>query len=198
MNWVTKLFKSKPLDQSEKEFFDGLHAFNEGKKLWYDLATNKENSKEEKEDKRQEAIMLFDKAIEKGVDKSEAFSLRGDLLMELNYYFDALEDYNLAIQKKHEKNIAGNYYMRSIIKGNLYDFDGSLEDLKEAIRLSKLDNDDTKYWNNYAKTTGYESTAQFYEMWLPSDFELEHNKKRYTDDYKNEELKKIKRRDKTT
>ena len=113
---------------------------------------------------------------------------------DLGYYFEALEDYNKAIEKKPRKGIASNYHMRSIIKDSLFDFEGSLADLKEAIRLSKLDNDDNAYWNNYAKSTGFSSQTAFYEMWLPTEAEISSKKARPRKIIE-EELRKMKRRE---
>lgn len=49
-------------------------------------------------------------------------------------------------------------------KQYIYDFDGSLDDFKKAIEFSKLDNEDTRYWNEYAKQSGYGSGTQKYEL----------------------------------
>ena len=99
-------------------------------------------------------MKYFDLAIENGYNDSEAFLLRGSCLTDLGFYFDALEDYDRAIQKHPRKDIADNFYMRSLNKKSIFVFDGSIADLKETIRLSKLDNEDDAYWNNYAKKEG--------------------------------------------
>jgi tetratricopeptide (TPR) repeat protein len=122
---------------------------------------------------------------------------RGDCLNDLGYFFEALEDYNKVIGKNPKKGIACNYYTRSLIKGSLFDYEGSLADLREAIRLSKFDNDDNEYWNNYAKSTGFSSQTAFYEMWLPTEVEIS-VKRAYTDKEIAEKLEKIKRREPQT
>jgi len=136
----------------------------------------------------------FDQAIANGYDAPEVFFLRGSCLNDLGFYFDALEDYNKAIQKQPSQGIANNYFMRSIIKDSLFDFEGSVADLKEAIRLSKLDNDDNRFWNDYAKSTGFESQTAFYEWSLPSEEMILFRKRTYADEKIADELKKIKRR----
>jgi hypothetical protein len=84
--------------------------------------------------------------------------------------------------------------MRSVIKDSLFDFEGSLADLKEAICLSKLDNDDNAYWNNYAKSTGFSSQTAFYEMLLPTEAEICLKRAR-SDKIIKKELRKIKKRE---
>ena len=118
---------------------DAYDAFRTGKQIWNDV-TLTGGSPEFRETKKKEALRYFDQAIANGYDTSEVFSLRGSCLKDLGFYFDALEDYNKAIQKQPNRAIANNYFMRSIIKDSLFDFEGSVADLKEAIRLSKLDN----------------------------------------------------------
>jgi len=206
MNWFTKLFGSKSLSQSERDFLDACAAFTAGKRIWKDAVSSK-GSRESELNKTKEALKFFDEAIEKelveptvfshGFDESEAFSLRGSCLDDLGFYFEALEDYNRAIEKKPQKAIAGNYFRRSLVKKSLFNFEGSLADLKEAIRLSKLDNDDNAYWNNYAKSTGFSSQTAFYEMSLPTEAEIS-VKRAYPSKIIEEELKKIKRREPQT
>src|SRR5262249_20106017 len=142
--------------------------------------------------KKKEALRYFDQAIASGYDTSEVFSLRGSCLNDLGFYFEALEDYNKAIQKHPSKAIANNYYMRSVIKDSLFDFEGSVADLKEAIRLSKLDNDDNKFWNNHAKSQlGFDSQTAFYEWNLPREEMILFRKRTYTEEKIADELKKI-------
>jgi tetratricopeptide (TPR) repeat protein len=198
MNWFTKIFGPKPSSQSDHDSFNAYNAFATGEKIWREAVSIKgEGWKESQLIKIKEAFKYFDEAIKNGFDESEVFSLRGSCLNDLGYYFDALEDYNEAIKRNPRKNIASNYHMRSLVKDSLFDFEGSLADLKEAIRLSKLDNDDNASWNNYARSTGFTSQTAFYEMSLPTEEEII-SKSRVCSDKKfvEEELKKIKRREK--
>jgi tetratricopeptide (TPR) repeat protein len=203
MKWFTKLFGSKQLSQSDRDFFDACNAFTTGKEKFKDAALSK-GSRESKLNKTKEAVKFFDEAIKKGLveptvfhhgfDESEAFSLRGSCLDDLGFYFEALEDYNRAIEKKPRKSIAGNYFRRSLIKKSLFDFEGSWVDLKEAIRLSKSDNDDNRFWNTHYAKIGFSSQTAFYESLLPTEVEIS-VKRTYTDKQIAEELKKIKRRE---
>jgi|GEM_PF-1906750 len=203
MNWFKKIFGPKPLSQSERDFYDACAAFTTGKEIWNDAVSSK-GSRESSLNKIKEALKFFDEAITKGLveptvfshgfNESEVFSLRGSCLNDLGFFCEALEDYNKAIEKKPRKSIASNYHMRSIIKDSLFDFEGSLADLKEALRLSKLDNEDNAHWKKFAKSTGFSSQTAFYEMLLPSEVELSVKKAR-PDKIIEEELRKIKRRE---
>ncbi len=156
MNWFKKILNIKSTkkqdleDDSTRENFVGLESFETGKNLYrkeqYELALN-----------------YFDKAIENGYKYSDIFSFRGHCSNYLGLYYDALEDFNKAINLNPQKGIASNYCMRSFIKDSIYDFEGSIADIKEAIRLSKLNNDDNRWWNNYAKENGYKSATEKYE-----------------------------------
>ena len=206
MNWLRKVFGAKPSSQSDRNFFDACKAFSTGEKIWKEAVSIKGIGwQESKLIKITEALKYFDKAIKIGLvepdvfshgfDESEAFELRGSCLNDLGFYFDALEDYDRAIEKNPRKGVAHKYFMRSLIKDSLFDFDGSLSDAKEAIRLSKLNNDDNAYWNNYAKSTGFYSHTIFLEMCLPTEEKMIHRKRAYSDKrLVEDELRKIKRR----
>jgi hypothetical protein len=171
----------------------GYDAFRTGKQIWMDSLTGGDPP-ELRESKKKEALRYFDQAIGNGFDTSEAFSFRGSCLNALGFYFDALADYDKAIQKQPTKAVAANYYMRSQIKQSLLDFHGSLTDVNEAIRLSKLDNDDNRWWDKHAQKIGYNSHTEFCEeslSWLKRLIEREETHP--TD--KSVELSKIKRRD---
>ena len=206
MKWFAKLFRPKPLSQSDQNFYDACNAFGIGGKLHREALSIKGIGwQESKLTKIKEALKYFDEAIKKGLveptvfsyefDESEAYRLRGDCLNDLGFFFEALEDYNKAIEKNRKKGIANNYHMRSLIKDSLFDFEGSLADLIEAIRLSQLDNDDNAYWNNYAKSTGFSSQTAFYETWLSSAENKVLWNKECPDKDISEKLKKIKRRE---
>ena len=154
------------------ESFDGIGAFQVGRKIWNDVVIPVPKGQnlgpfgtpEYIEKQKNEALKYFDKAIEYGYNTSEVFALRGSCLNDLGFYFDAIKDYDKAIERNPKQGIASNYHMRSIIKDSVFDYEGSLADIEEAIRLSKVDNDDNEYWNDYAKRTlGYNTATQVYE-----------------------------------
>ena len=136
------------------ESFDGKGAFRKGRELWKNIFpvvdrkyTSSNNSKESEKKEMYEALKYFDMAIEKKYLTAESYAFRGTCLYYLKYYFDALEDYNKAIEINPESDRAFNYYMRSLIKDAIFDYNGSLADIDEAIRLSKIDTYDNEQWN---------------------------------------------------
>lgn len=141
--------------------FDGIGAFQAGKKIWNDAVVP--IAKGQKLVQKERALKLFDKAIEEGFDNAEVFSLRASCLSDLGFYFDAISDYDEAISKNPKQGIASNYHMRSLVKDTIFDYKGSLADIEEAIRLSKLDSDDNRFWTEYAQTTGFNTATEFYE-----------------------------------
>ncbi len=167
MNWLSKIFQSKTSNLTTSyggkvsTYIEGLESYKIGRKL-FNESVLESLGKERREQKTISALEFFDKAIELGYDEVEVFSFRGLCLRDLNYDFDALIDFDTAIQKEPER--ASLYYDRAITKQYIYDFEGSLIDFEKAIRLSKVDNSDTRYWNQYAQETGYESCTQKYEM----------------------------------
>lgn len=186
------------------ESFEGVAAFRKGREFWkeiFPIINGKyapENKTEEQQEKEMlQALNYFDIAIKKKYETANCYAFRGTLLFNLKYYFDALEDYNTAIEKKPEHDKAFNYYMRSLIKDSIYDYEGSLADIDEAIRISKEDTDDNKLWNSRSqKQFHMDSFASFCEFFhrdtLLLCIELE---KRHPTD-RTAELKKIKRRHK--
>ncbi len=179
MNWFSKIFnttKSKKFPISNNytnEFFLGQDSFKIGKKLSKDVVLDKSLSSERKQQKTIAALEFFDQAIEKGYNEAEVFASRGSILHDLNFHIDALNDYNICITKNAQK--ASYYYARAMIKSYMFDYKGSSADFQEAIRLSKFDNEDTRYWNSYAKETGYNSVTEKYELdlkYLDMAFEI--------------------------
>ena len=112
------------------ESYEGIGDFQIGKKIWNDInlpihkgqnlgaLRNTEFVKSQ----IKEALKFFDKAIEKGVVESELYSLRGNCLNDLEYYIDALDDYDKAIEGNPKHGIASNYHMRSMIKDTIFDY----------------------------------------------------------------------------
>jgi hypothetical protein len=81
-----------------------------------------------------------------------------------------------------------------MIKDSLFDFEGSFADLKEAVRLPKLDNDDNRSGDNYMRTLGWDSATAFYEFHLDwAKDKIDHERRCPTD--RSVELKKIKKRE---
>jgi tetratricopeptide (TPR) repeat protein len=109
-----------------------------------------------------QALKHFDISIKNGYKDADAFYKRADCLTDLKFYSEAIENYNKAIEINSEK--ADMYRARYFCKHEIGDFYGALSDLQEAIRVSKLDNENNRFWNEYAKETGWSSATARYEM----------------------------------
>jgi tetratricopeptide (TPR) repeat protein len=197
MNWFLNRIKKKAASQLKvdskytKAYFEGLEAFKIGKKLYNDSILVKPMSGDRRRQKEIAALEFFDQAIEKGYDDADVYSCRGSVLNDLGYLFDALEDYNKAIENDPQK--ANPYFMRALIRQNVYDYEGGILDLEEAVRLSKFETADNDYWNDYSEKTGFGSATLKYETdleWAKRSFEIytdrvamdkEHWKKEYSD-----------------
>jgi len=168
MSWLSQIFKTsyavQPTTKNKftKDFFEGQSAFKIGEKLWNETVLNYSISKARTKQKQAAALEFFDQAIEKGYDSAEVFFLRACCLVDLDFELDALEDFNESIVKDGEK--ANYYYHRSLTKEWLQDYEGAMQDLEEAIRLSKMSNEYNRYWNNYAAQTGFGSSTRKYEL----------------------------------
>lgn len=123
-----------------------------------------------KQQETEKALQSFDKSIESGYRSAEIYEFRGRCLDTFEFYYDAISDYNISISLDSGK--ANVFYMRSLSKTFIEDFKGALEDIEEAIRKSKVDNEDNRYWNSYARETGFDSATQKYEI------DLERSKER--------------------
>ena len=72
------------------------------------------------------------------------------------------------------------------------DFEGSLADLKKAIEICKIENEDNEHWDNYSLKTRGMSQANFYSAYLPTETIKRLQESKFNQ--KDEILKKIKRR----
>ena len=84
----------------------------------------------------QKAVVCFDKAIECGLEQN-VYGFRGDCLRECGSHEKAIDDYNTAVSLQPED--CNLFFSRSFAKSAAGDIDGAIEDLREAIRLSKID-----------------------------------------------------------
>jgi tetratricopeptide (TPR) repeat protein len=201
MNWFKHFFSPKTRSKVDQDFFQANDAYLLGEKLWKESILSDE-SVEFRDNKKIEALKLFDKAIELGFEEeAEIYSMRGSILNDLGFYFDALDDYNKAILNRPKKGIADNYFLRGFIKESIYDYEGAIADVEEAIRLSKLDNDDNKYWDQHYQKIHFQSAADYYD-WVLSTIK----RSRYLKEQLNElspkdiqlKLQMIKRRERNT
>jgi tetratricopeptide (TPR) repeat protein len=132
-----------------------------------------------------EALELFDKAIEKGYEKKDIFEFRGMCLQSLGYEFDAIEDFNKAII------IAPNnhhiHYNRALSKETIFDYKGAVEDIEKAIELAKKDTPINKPHSENAIIRMYKTTLIVAKSKL--EFEISEKER-----LQKEKVKHIKRR----
>ncbi len=132
--------------------------------------------------KDNEALECFNTAIELGVRTYYPYSMRASCLCSLGRYLESIVNYDTAISLS--PNLAQEYHGRSIAKSFIKDHEGCISDLKEAIRLSKEDNENNRWWNNYSKNTrGVNTATEIYEE------ELAEKIRRIEIDKKIEEMK---------
>lgn len=121
MKWLSNLFSKKLRNRAKKSINNsGLAEFEIGKRLY--LSGNIE-----------EALYYTDLAINRGFD-SEAFVIRGCCLQELKFHYDAINDFDKAIQVLPNYQ---NYFSRSISKAAILDYEGQLSDVKFALELTE-------------------------------------------------------------
>jgi len=161
MNWlrtITERIQNHYSDKRAREaaaakWMVGYHAFERGNAHF--LAN-----------RLQEALVCFDEAISCGVDDAAIYGNRGSCLQSLGYNLDAIDDFNKAIAP--ETNDCNLYYMRSISRSAIKDYDGCISDLQEAIRLSRVDSALNKSYADYAKEMGWQNMAAKFEFDLCS------------------------------
>ncbi len=152
MKWFSNLFKRKLQNNtnSDKEELNskwliGYNAFKKGKQCYLN-------------NKIIEALHYFDLAIDNRFLIDDIYSLRGGCLQLLNYHYDAIDDFDNAITLYlRDCNI---YFMRSVSKGYILDYEGQIADLEKAIKLSMEDNELNKIYHELAKENGYKDMTR--------------------------------------
>jgi tetratricopeptide (TPR) repeat protein len=165
-NWISKLCHFRaPLNEQTINHSAGLNSFLKGKSIWkQNIQTD--NCIQTRKSCFKEALPYFDFAIEKGCENADVFCLRASCLDALGFYYEALDDYNKCVSKKPTRGVADNYFRRALVKERLLDFGGAIDDISQAISLSKLPNEDNSFWNNHYKKMNCSPAAHFYENWL--------------------------------
>lgn len=165
MSWLSNLFsKNKtpefsPEEQAlSKRKWDGFDFFSKGKNCYLNRQTS-------------EALSYLDRALEYGFeenfsyDASKLYDLRAGCLQELEYHYDAINDFDKSISL--EPNDCNKYFLRSISKGAILDCEGEVADLEKAIQLSKVDNALNREYNDAARIQGHKNgAAGMFEMTL--------------------------------
>ena len=142
--------------ESESKFrlIEGWDAYQEAVKLF--------TIKNPKERNDEQALLLFDKAIDCGI--KDAYSLRALCLQGLDYHYDAIEDFDQALL--NEKNDPNLYFGRGHSKKIIADYDGAISDLKQAVELSKLPTKLNGEYNDEIGKSGWQSATQYFSFQL--------------------------------
>lgn len=186
MNWFSNLFKKKIINdtyhyESEAEW-DAFISFARGEKHFFNSEWN-------------DALYHLDNAVERNYKKAELlFEYRGICLQSLGYEYDAIEDFNRAIQ--FSPNNCNLYYMRALSKDVILDYEGEIKDIEKAIELSKQDTKMNRQYNESAINNGFsDGVLGMYRIALfRAKSRLEFDKREIEKDYCEKQLKLIKRR----
>jgi tetratricopeptide (TPR) repeat protein len=164
MNWFSKLFIKKSQQnlhadkQQSSRKRESLNYFEKGQEKYF----NKEKS---------EALLYFDKSLEYGFadffenQATTLYDLRAGCLQELEFHYDAINDYNKSISLS--KNDCDKYFCRSRSKLAILDYEGAILDIEKAIEVSMIDNEHNRIFNDQAHEQGYKNgAADFYQLGL--------------------------------
>lgn len=152
---VKSYFESEPRkDKYEDLLFNSIKTNRTNNSL--ELAQNYIN-----ENNLEAALKQYDNAIQNGVN---AYRDRAYCLSGLDFHLDAIADIDKAISLEPED--CNLYYERSLSKEIIGDYNGAISDLKEAIRLSKIDTPLNKNYKDKAQQMGTESHTLLYYIRL--------------------------------
>lgn len=169
MNRFSKLFKKKSSETSEanSQWLEGYNSFEKGKEFFLNR-------------QMLEALHYFDLAVTNGYENN-VYGFRATCLAQLGYDYDAIEDLNKEISSS--PNDCNNYFLRSLSKSAILDYEGAIADMEKAIELSKGDNNLNKAYNDDAKKLGYSNGAiEMFQQYLISSkmdlaFEMENRER---------------------
>lgn len=133
-----------------------------------------------KQGKNNEALVLLDEAIGKGIHY--AYADRAFCLQELELHYDAVEDFDKAISAFPKD--ANLYYGRGHSKMVLTEYDNAVSDLKKAIEYSHLTSSIHEQYDADIIAKGWNSLQEFYEFQLQTILERK-------DSFRNPELEKM-------
>lgn len=170
--------------QPKSRLLEGWNAYQEARKLLL--------IKDIKLRKDEEALALFDKAIECGIE--DAYGERAFILQALGYYYDSILDFDKAISKF--KDDANFYFGRGHSKKIVGDYDGCISDLRKAVELSQLDTKLNTEYNDEMRKSGWSSAAQYFRFQLQDSIDAkESSQKEHLKEFYEKMIKEIKRRD---
>ncbi len=154
MSFLETLFGKKegPVEaEKRKRWMDG-HAHFKQAKLHY---IHKEPLK---------SIQTANLAFACGFTTPELYAIRGSALQQLEWHYDAIDDFDKLCALEPED--CNNFFQRAMSKVSVGDQVGFLKDVEEAIRLSQIDSPSTRFHNAGAREMGRDSVTTMYQFQL--------------------------------
>lgn len=143
--------KAEPAKSSN--VLEGFKALEEASSILKTNSKDKDNN---------HLLRLFDKAIECGL--KEGYSQRAFCLQALNYNYNAIADFDIAISyKPYDPNL---YFGRGISKKILMISGDAIADLNKAVELAQQKNDLNAEYNLAIQKQGWNSLVEFYKHQL--------------------------------
>jgi tetratricopeptide (TPR) repeat protein len=118
------------------------------------------------EKKAEDALPLYDEAVRERI--IDAYCHRAFCLQNLKYHFEAIEDFDKAIQ--FDGRNANFYFSRGNSRKAVGDFNGEIDDFRKAIELSKIKSEINRINDLGAKQQNFASATALYQANL--DFAL--------------------------
>ncbi len=132
-----------------RKYSEGLITYNKGIVFY-------------KDNKKAEALIYFDKAIECGI--KDAYSYRAWCLESLHYDYEAIEDFTKAIEITPDD--CNLFFGRGLAKRGSMDYEGAVKDAEFAVEYSKKQNTDFEWRTRQALDKGYPSLSMLYYSYL--------------------------------
>ena len=112
----------------------------------------------------EEAVKQYDLAIERGSDDGNALVNRAFGLQATDWHMDAIDDFTRAITlEPQDSNL---YFGRAMSKSSVGDLEGSVADMREAIRVAGTPSALHREYDDEARKQGYSSVVDLYKMRL--------------------------------
>ena len=124
------------------------------------------------------ALASFDIAIEYGFgsrprDDGDVFALRGSCLQSQGFDLDAIDDFDIAIQLRQEYAKVSRegedcnlYYQRANSKSAAGDYEGSITDIKEAIKVASSESKLNAAYDKSMQKIGWPNAAEWFQSRL--------------------------------
>ncbi|WP_428329628.1 hypothetical protein [Mucilaginibacter sp.] len=151
VNFFKQLFSAGRKEESSEAILllEGYDTFETARKL-------------ELEENMEEALKYYDIAINGGLNR--ALSPQAFILQKLDYDFEAIEAFTKAISNSpKDSNI---FFGRHLSKSKIGDIEGAIEDIKQAILLSKTNSHLNREYDTEVQKLGYPNIETFYKTYL--------------------------------